>query len=205
MSRPSLVLADDHLLVLEGLEALLRQHYEIVARVTDGRALIEVVARLRPDVVVSDIAMPEIDGLTATARIRTLSPSTKIVLVTMSDDPAMVNTARRAGASGYVLKTHASTRLVATIDAALAGLPLQDSGTEVVPPRGEHGPPGLTERQLEVLRLLGQGLTMKEIGAALHISKRTVAFHKYRIMELLGLETNADIVRYALSLGQRSG
>jgi len=199
MSRPRLVLADDHLLMLEGLEALLRRHYEVLARVTDGRALVEAVVRLRPDVVVCDIGMPELDGLAATAHIRTLLPSAKIVLVTMSDAPALADEARQLGASGLVLKTQASTRLVATIDAALSG---QAAVEPEAPPDAAKGLPSeLTERQIEVLRLLGKGLAMKEIGAQLHISKRTVAFHKYRIMEVLGLETNADIVRYALALG----
>lgn len=205
MNRARLVLADDHLLMLEGLEALLRRHYEVLARVTDGRALVEAVVRLRPDVVVCDIAMPVLDGLAATERIRALAPATKVVLVTMSDEPALAEEALRAGASGFVLKTQASTRLVATIDSAISG-----KGTPAPEPAADPGGPSglpseLTERQIEVLHLLGQGLAMKEIGARLHISKRTVAFHKYRIMEVLGLETNADIVRYSLALGFGDG
>lgn len=201
MSRTSLVLADDHVLMLEGLEALLRRHYDVLARVTDGRALVEAVVRLSPDVVVCDIAMPILDGLGATAEIRTLSPATKIVLVTMSDEPALVDEAHRLGASGLVLKTQASTRLVATIDAAISAKPGAEPKVEAPRPELKALPSELTERQIEVLRLLGQGLAMKEIGSRLHISKRTVAFHKYRIMELIGLETNADIVRYSLALG----
>lgn len=201
MNRPRLVLADDHVLMLEGLEALLRRHYDVLARVTDGRALVEAVVRLDPDVVVCDIAMPKLDGLGATAEIRTLSPATKIVLVTMSDEPALVDEARRLGASGLVLKTQASTRLVATIDAALAAEPVNEPLVEASSEMPASLPSELTDRQIEVLKLLGQGLAMKEIGARLHISARTVAFHKYRIMELVGLETNADIVRYSLALG----
>ena len=153
MSRPRLVLADDHVLMLEGLQALLRRHYDVVARVTDGRALLEAVVRLSPDLVVCDIAMPKLDGLVATAEIRTLSPPTKIVLVTMSDEPALVEEARRLGASGLVLKTQASTRLVATIDAAMSGQPPPDHG---VPPAGPPAlPSGLTGRQVVVVRLVG--------------------------------------------------
>jgi len=201
MSRSRLILADDHQLLLEGLEAILRPHYDIVARATNGKALVEATERLRPDVVVSDVSMPELDGLSATIRIRERCPETKVVLVTMLHDPATARQALRIGASAYVLKTEAGKQLVTAIEEVLKG------GTYVGPVLDIDGAePGaepaaaLTPRQLEVLYQLGQGLTMKEIGRALCISARTVAFHKYRIMEQLGIETNAELLRYIDSL-----
>jgi len=201
MSRSRLILADDHQLLLEGLEAILRPHYDVVARATNGKALVEATERLRPDVVVSDVSMPELDGLSATIRIRERCPETKVVLVTMLHDPATARQALRIGASAYVLKTEAGKQLVTAIEEVLKG------GTYVGPVLDIDGAgPGaepaitLTPRQLEVLDQLGQGLTMKEIGRALCISARTVAFHKYRIMEQLGIETNAELLRYVDSL-----
>ena len=175
MSRARLVLADDHELMLEGLVAVLQSRFDIVARVNDGAALVEEVERSKPDVVVSDISMPQLDGLAAAGRIRRISPTTKIVLVTMKHDPAMARQALQIGASGYVLKTEAPRQLVIAIEKALEG------GTYIGPglsPEGSEDVAAakLTPRQLEVLRLLGKGMTMPEVGQKLNISARTVAF-----------------------------
>ncbi|MEM7160058.1 MAG: response regulator transcription factor [Myxococcota bacterium] len=199
MSRARLVLADDHGLMLEGLAVVLLPHFDIIARVDDGLALVEEVERSKPDVVVSDISMPQLDGLAAAGRIRRISPETKIVLVTMKHDPAMARQALQIGASGYVLKTEAPRQLVVAVQKALEG------GTYIGPglrPEGTEdlAAAKLTTRQLQVLRLLGQGLTMPEVGQKLNISARTVAFHKYRVMEVLGIESNAALIRYAHSM-----
>lgn len=201
MSKARLVLADDHEMLLEGLEALLRPHYDVVARATNGEDLVAAVERERPDVVVSDVSMPQLDGLSATHKIRELCPETKIVLVSMRHDPATARQALHLGASAYVLKTEASRQLLDAIEKALEG------GTYIGPALREgddaveaEAVVSLTARQLEVLKLLGTGLTMKEIGRSLSISARTVAFHKYRIMEQLGIDTNAGLLRYVHSL-----
>ncbi|MCA9709104.1 MAG: response regulator transcription factor [Myxococcales bacterium] len=207
MTRARLVLADDHRLVLDGLGSLLSDRYEIVARVTDGSALFEAAMAHKPDVVVSDVSMPVEDGLSAARRLLEAAPQTRIVLVTMNQDRNMAAEAQQAGVLGYVLKSEASHELFLAIDAAMAGRtytsPSLSSGPAPLPcPAQSADSPlaRLTERQRQVLRLLGRGRSMKEVASELHISPRTVAFHKYRIMELLGVQTNADLIRVALSL-----
>lgn len=203
--RPRLILADDHRLVLDGLDSLLSKHYEIVARVTDGRTLFCEAERLRPDVVVSDVSMPHEDGLSAARRILQAVSNVRIVLVTMSDDPALASEALGLGIHGYVLKSEASRELFMAVETVIADrtyispvLSMENSSESLL--MAQAPPPSLTERQIEVLRFLGRGGTMKEIASKLHISPRTVAFHKYRIMEQLGIHSNAELVRYALAI-----
>ncbi|MEM9456927.1 MAG: response regulator transcription factor [Myxococcota bacterium] len=201
-----LILADDHQIVLDGLELLLAQKYEVVARVTNGSALFDEVQKHRPEVVVSDVRMPEEDGLSAARRILAVLPKTRVVLVTMDDDPAIASAAIKAGAHGYVLKSEASRELFTAIETVVSGETYISPALSSARPDPAKAPDpkipaNLTERQVEVLRQLGQGLTMKEVAAKIHISPRTVAFHKYRIMEQLGVQTNAELIRYALSLG----
>lgn len=205
-ARPTVILADDHQLLLDGLNHLLDSRYEVLAHATDGRELVELVQKFQPDVVVSDISMPHCDGLTAVQLISQISPKTRLVLVTMNNSPELVNESMRRGVSGFVLKTDASSDLVLAIDAALAGgsyisasLSRAEANDAVLV--GGRGNPVLTERQSEVLRLLSQGKTMKQVADTLNISHRTVAFHKYRIMELLEIDNNADLIRYAVSAG----
>lgn len=201
-----LIIADDHQIVLDGLELLLAQKYEVVARVTNGSALFDAVQEHRPQVVVSDIRMPEEDGLSAARRILAVLPKTRIVLVTMDDDPAIASAAIKAGAHGYVLKSEASRELFTAIETVVSSETyispaLSSARPDLALAPDPQLPANLTQRQVEVLRRLGQGLTMKEVAAKIHISPRTVAFHKYRIMEQLGIQTNAELIRYALSLG----
>ena len=206
MTRTRIALADDHQLVLDGLESLLSSRYQIVARATNGEDLYAAVEQHEPDVVVSDVSMPREDGISATRRIMAAFPQTRVVLVTMNDDPMIATQALEAGARGYVLKSEASRELFTAIDAVVAGqtyrsLALSGGGDSDAEVSHQQTPPTLTDRQVEVLRLLGRGCSMKEVAAELHISPRTVAFHKYRIMEQLGISTNAELVRRAMALG----
>lgn len=201
IKRARIVFADDHRVFLEGLRSLLEPSYDVVGMFTDGKALVHAVLHQAPDVVVTDISMPGGDGLEAARRILELRPDVGVVLLTMNDSPAIAATAMRMGVRGYVLKTDASTDLEAAIEAALAGdkhlSQTLVSGT-VSQLSGEEP---LTERQLEVLRLLGLGHTMKEVATALSLSPRTVAFHKYRIMEALGVHSNAALLQHAVARG----
>lgn len=207
MTRARILLADDHVVMLEGLRSLLARHYDVVGTVRDGQALVQAVEREAPDVVVTDVSMPGGDGLEAARRILELAPRTRVVLLTMNESSALAATALRMGVSGFVLKTDAATDLVAAIDAALLGhthLSQALVGGTVSrlasETRGE-GSMSLTPRQVEVLRLLGQGKTMKEVAVTLGVSPRTVAFHKYRIMEVLGITTNAELIQHAVAEG----
>jgi DNA-binding NarL/FixJ family response regulator len=211
MTRARILLADDHVVMLEGLRSLLERHYDVVGTVTDGQALVQAVQREAPDVVVTDVSMPGGDGLEAARRILELAPRTRVVLLTMNESPGLAAIALRMGVSGFVLKTDAATDLVAAIDAALLGYNHLSQtlvgGTVSQLTSGDRGGSSteLTPRQLEVLRLLGQGRTMKEAAATLGVSPRTVAFHKYRIMEVLGLRTNAELFQHAVAEGLTTG
>ena len=204
MRRARIVLADDHVVMQQGLRALLQPRYDVVACVSTADTLVAAVQEHEPDVVVSDISMPG-DGLDAFRRIRERWPGTRVVFLTMNDSAALAASALRQGASGYVLKTEAAEQLAHAIEAALAGR------THLSPELAEdtlahltdrsHAAQALTERQLDVLRLLGRGCTMKEIAERLCISPRTVAFHKYRIMEVMGVKTTAELLRKAMDGG----
>lgn len=205
MSRPRILLADDHAMVLEAFRALLEPEFDIVGTVTDGRALIGDCARLHPDVVVLDIAMPLLNGLDAGRRLKAERPSIKLIYLTMNPDPFFASEALRLGASGYVLKTSAASELKQAIQEALKHrsyiTPLI-AGDAVValinqqPTRRE-----LTTRQREVLQLLAEGRSMKEVAAILNVTPRTVAFHKYRMMEQLQVKSSAALVQFAVKNG----
>ena len=207
MTRARLLLADDHPVMLEGLRSLLARRYDVVGTVSDGQALVKAAKLDAPDVVVTDVSMPGGDGLEAARQILQIVPPPRVVLLTANESSALAATALRMGVSGFVLKTDTATDLVAAIDAALLGhthLSQALVGGTLSRLAGEargEGSTELTLRQVEVLRLLGQGKTMKEVGAALSISPRTVAFHKYRIMEVLGIRTNAELLRHAIAKG----
>lgn len=201
MTRARLLLADDHVVMLEGLRSLLARDYDVVGTVTNGRALVQAVLRDAPDVVVTDVSMPGGDGLEAARRIRELAPGVRVVLLTMNESPALAATAFRMGVSGYVLKSDASTDLIAAIEAALGGANHISRSLVSGTVSQLAGKEQLTSRQLQVLRLLGQGHTMKEVATTLSLSPRTVAFHKYRIMEALGVRTNAELLQHAVSRG----
>ena len=204
-SRPRVLIADDHNLVAEALRQILASEFEVVAIVFDGRNLIATAQNLRPDVILADVAMPLLNGLDAAARIIRMLPETKVVYVTMNRDPDLVVEALRRGASGYLLKTAAVNELPAAIHAALRGEIWISSclnGSVYSPlPHTETFSTArevLTDRQLDVLQLLAEGRTLKEVAGILNVSARTVAFHKYRMMESLGLQNDMEVVQRAI-------
>jgi len=207
--RPRVLLADDHLMVAEALKSLLTQEFDLVGVVEDGRALIEAAEKLQPDVIVADVTMPHLNGIDALVRLRQQGDQTPVVFLTMHRDVSFARRALDAGASGFVLKHSASAELVTAIRAALQGktyLTPQLAG-EVLEAMKEGpeqaGDPiaSLTPRQREVLQLLAEGRSAKEIASDLEISARTVEFHKYQMMESLDLHTNAELIHFAIKHG----
>jgi DNA-binding NarL/FixJ family response regulator len=206
--RPRILLADDHTMILDAFQRLLEPRCEIVGTAGDGRALIDLAASTRPDVIVLDISMPGLNGMDACTQLRRKMPGIRLVFLTVNEDPDIAAEAIRLGASGYLLKSSASAELFTAIEQALAGktyiTPLVTKGLPLGVFLGQAAKPGvekLTERQREVLQLLAEGRAMKEVADLLHVTTRTVAFHKYKIMEHLGLKTSAELVQYALEHG----
>jgi DNA-binding NarL/FixJ family response regulator len=203
MRRARVLLADDHAIVAEGVAKLLGAEFDLVATVADGGALVEETRIHHPDVVVADLAMPVLNGLEALSRIRAEAAGVKVIFLTMHGDPALAAQALRAGASGYVLKHSAGEELIRAIHEVLQGrvyvTPLI-AGAALSAVAHRTGPleGRLTNRQLEVLRLVAEGHPMKEVAAALHISRRTVETHKYEIMQVVGVKTTAELIRFAL-------
>ena len=204
MTRPRILLADDHVLLLEAFRALLEPEFEVVGTVTDGRALLAEFSRLNPDVVLIDISMPLLNGLDAGRQLKMQQRSVKLIYLTMNPDPDLAGEALRLGASGYVLKSSAASVLTQAIREALLGrsyiTPLI-AGDVVGSLIERRGGPELTVRQREVLQLLAEGRSMKEVGNILNVAPRTVAFHKYRMMEQLKLKTSAELVQFAVKQG----
>jgi len=203
MIRPRVLLADDHALLLGALEKLLSAECEVVGQVADGRALVEAADRLKPDVIVLDISMPNLNGLEAGRQIKQRLRSVKLVFITMNEDPDLAAEAFRAGASGYLLKQSAATELMAAIRQVMQGrsyvTPLMTEGLmEALMQPPEHGQTELTPRQREILQLLAEGRSMKEVATLLRITPSTVAFHKYRMMEQLKVKSSAELVQYAV-------
>ena len=204
MARPRILMADDHQMLLDAFKVMLEPDFDIVGSVTDGRALLEEYARLHPDVVVIDVAMPLLNGLDAGRQLKAQRRSVKLVFLTMNPDPDLAGEALRLGASGYVLKSSAAQELKQAIQEAMRGrsyitpLITRDVVGSLIQraPRSE-----LTGRQREVLQLLAEGKSMKEVGAILDLTPRTVAFHKYRMMEQLRLKTTAELVKFAVREG----
>jgi len=198
-------MADDHAMLLDAFRALLEPEFDVVGTVTDGRMLLEAFSRLHPDVVLLDIAMPLLNGLDAGRQLRAQRKSVKLIYLTMNPDPDLAGEALRLGASGYVLKSSASHELKQAIHETLRGrsyiTPLITR--DVVGSLLQHQTTRheLTMRQREVLQLLAEGRSMKEIGAILDITPRTVAFHKYQMMEQLRLKTSAELVQFAVRHG----
>jgi DNA-binding NarL/FixJ family response regulator len=207
--RPRVLLADDHLMVAEALKSLLAPEFDLVGVVEDGRRLVEAAGTLRPDVIVADITMPHLNGIDALVQLRQRVDHVPVVFLTMHRDASFARRALDAGASGFVLKHSASAELVLAIHAALEGktyLTPQLAG-EVLEsmkrgPQQDGGLLGaLTPRQREVLQLAAEGQSAKQIASTLGISPRTVEFHKYQMMEFLGLRTNAELVHFAIRHG----
>jgi len=205
-SRPRVLIADDHTLVAELCKRLLETDFDVVGVVADGRALVQAAAKLRPDVVVLDVAMPILNGLDAGQRVKELLPTVKLVYLTMNPDSDVAAEAFERGASGYLLKTCAASEMVLAVREALRGKSYVSralSQDTIDCLRWQHKKlvqqdERLTVRQREVLQLLAEGKVMKEVGAILHMSTRTVAYHKYRMMEVLGAKSSAELVKYAV-------
>ncbi len=209
MKKPRVLLADDHKIVLEGLRGILENEFELVGTVEDGRALVAAAQELNPDVIVADISMPLLNGLEAAAQLKKIKSQAKFIFLTMHPDASYATRALEAGASGYVLKHSAPSELVQAIREALRGrvyiTPLIAKDVLQTFTDESHGIRRsyleLTPRQREVLQLVGEGHSAKEIATILHISTRTVEFHKYRIMEDLNLRTHAGLIQYAVKNG----
>ena len=203
--RPRILVADDHTFVAEACVKLLEPEFEVVGTVADGQALLAAVPELKPDVIVLDIGMPLLNGLEAGKRIKKAVRAVRIVYLTMNTDKGIALEAFRGGASGYLLKTSAGAELVTAVREVLKGKkyisPLVTTDVEgfFIETRVSHtGQETLTNRQREVLQLLAEGRSMKEVAYTLKLTPRTVAFHKYKIMERLRLKTNAELVQYAI-------
>lgn len=209
MSKPRILLADDHLLLLDGLKRLLERHYELVGTVQDGLSIVNEAQRLQPDLVLLDVAMPVLNGLQAGKRLREHMPNVKILYVSMYGDRPYVEEALRIGASGYILKRAGWEELSRAIEAVLAGSifispELSNAGeisTPAPPSRLSSTDQPLTDRQRQILKLVAAGYTAKEIGRMLHITSKTVEFHKGRLMRQLQLQSTVELARYALSHG----
>jgi DNA-binding NarL/FixJ family response regulator len=206
MHRSRILIADDHILVAELCKKVLEPEFEVIGIVSDGLELVRTAAALAPDVTVVDIAMPSLSGLDAAQQIKQKSPAVKVIFLTMNPDPEVAAEAFRKGASGYLLKTSAARDLVASVRDVLRGKSYLSTGIpkdtvdflrrqrDKLVVEADR----LTERQREVLQLLVAGKEMKEIAGVLNMSTRTVAFHKYRIMEVLGAKSISDLIKYAV-------
>jgi DNA-binding NarL/FixJ family response regulator len=204
--RPRILIADDHTLVAELCRKLLEIEFQVVGTVSNGRAMVRAAAELRPDIIVVDVAMPILNGLDAGQQVKEMLPAVKLIFLTMNSDIELAAEAFRRGASGYLLKTCAASEMVNAVHDVLSGKSymskslrredvnyLRRTETKLI-----EEDERLTERQREVLQLLAEGKVMKEIADILNMTTRTVAFHKYRMMETLGARSNAELVRYAV-------
>ena len=205
MGLPRVMLADDHTILVEAFRKLLEPHCEIVGTVADGRALLETAPQLKPAVIIVDIGMPLMNGLEAGMRLKELMPTVKLIFLTMNEDPELAMEAMRSGASGYLLKSSAGSELIRAIEMALRGksyvTPKLARGMQkafINNPGPKARDKTLTPRQREVVHLLAEGKSMKEIASVLNVTPRTVAFHKYRVMEQLDLKTTAELIQYAI-------
>jgi DNA-binding NarL/FixJ family response regulator len=206
MPKPRILLADDHVLVLEGFRRILQEHYELVGTVGDGYALLAAAKTVQPDIVILDISMPLLNGIDTAAQLKKICPTAKIIIVTMHAGADYVRSAFEAGASAYVLKGSAVDELEQAIRAVLGGhsyiTPLITKElVDAYLSTPSEKPKGLTPRQREVLQFLAEGRTAKEIANLLHITSRTVEFHKEQILDQLKLKTTADLIKYALTHG----
>jgi DNA-binding NarL/FixJ family response regulator len=203
------MLADDHRVVVEGFRKILEPEFDLLGMAEDGQALLETAPRLKPDIILLDISMPRVNGIKAARELRKLLPETKLIVLTMHANAEYVAEAFRSGASGYVLKHSSAAEVIRAIHEVWQGrsyvtpLVTKDmvetllDGAE----RGRRSSDKLTSRQREVLRLVAEGRSLKEIAATLHISVKTVEFHKSRLMAQVGLRTTAELTQYAIRHG----
>jgi DNA-binding NarL/FixJ family response regulator len=209
MARARVLLADDHVVVAQGLSRLLADDFDLVGIVGDGQAMVEAVRTLQPELVVADVSMPVLGGLDALRRIQAEGLDAKVIFLTMHADAQLATEALRAGASGYLLKQAAGEELITALQEVLRGrvyltpLITRDVLQDLLAPATRPAAPGaqLTARQVEVLRLIVEGRTMKEAAATLHLSVRTVESYKYDMMRALGVETTAELIHYAIQHG----
>jgi len=204
--KPRVLLADDHRMVAEGLKGLLTEEFDLVGIVEDGHAMVRAARDLRPDVIVADISMPHLNGIDALAQLKQYNPQVRVVFLTMHRDPAYARRALQAGALGFVLKHSAPAELVLAVRSALQGRTFiaPDLAAEVFRSASnkESDPAkALTSRQREILQLLAEGQSAKQIAALLNLSARTVEDHKYRMMETLGIENSAELIHFAIKHG----
>ena len=205
MKLPRAILADDHKILVEAFRKLLEPHCDVVATVSDGRELLDVGSTLKPDVIVLDIGMPLLNGLEAGRQLKKKMPAVKLIFLTMHQDPDLAVEAMHSGASGYLLKTSAPSELLHAIEEALKGrsyvTPQIAAGMEksfIRDPEGHQQSKTLTPRQCEVIHLLAEGKSMKQIADVLNVTPRTVAFHKYRTMEELAIKSTAELIQFAI-------
>ena len=205
MKRTTILLADDHKMFSTALKALLEPEYDVVGCVEDGRTLVKTALDLKPDLAFVDIGMPLLNGLDAGRELKRLMPRLKIIFLTMNPDPEVAAEALRIGAAGYLLKHSKGEELLQAVNSALRGAsyvtPQVSHAMQEIfirDPKALGRTKELTARQREVLQMLAEGKQMKEIAFILHISRRTVRFHKYRVMEELGITTNSGLVQYAI-------
>ncbi len=206
MSRPKLLLADDHVLVLEGFRRILEEDFELVGMVEDGRALVRAAEKLHPDAILLDIAMPLLNGIEAARQIKKSIPKAKLIFLTMHADPAYVTEALRVGASGYLLKRSPPSEVIQAIRDVIVGrvfvtsLVLSDTFATLLGPSRQSLQRSdiLTTRQREVLQLLAEGRSSRRISEILNVSVKTVEFHKSNLRRRLGVKTQAELTRYAV-------
>jgi len=203
--RPRILLADDHTMLLDAFRRLLEPQCDIVGTASDGRALIELALKTDPEIIVLDIFMPRLNGMDACAQLRQKLPEVKFIFLTVNEDADLAAKAIRLGASAFLLKSSASAELTLAIESARSGrtyvTPLITKGRSLgmfLQGAGRPGTEKLSARQREVLQLLAEGKLMKEVAEVLRITPRTIAFHKYTIMENLGIKTSAGLVQYAI-------
>ena len=204
MKRTRLLIADDHVMFAQGLESLLRDEFDLLGTARNGEELVEATLRLQPDVILVDISMPVLNGFDAVRSIKANGSDAKIIFLTMHDDATLLSEAFRCGASGYILKQAAGEELANAIREVAHGnnyvSPLvTDLPDEPLPIHTQKAT--ITPRQREVLELISRGMTMKEIASHLNISTRTAESHKYEMMQTLGVESTAELIKYSLRLG----
>jgi DNA-binding NarL/FixJ family response regulator len=203
MNRIRLLLADDHVMFAEGLQSLLRDEFDLLGTAGNGEELVEATLELNPELILVDISMPVLNGFDAVREIRKRGSEAKVIFLTMHNDATLLAEAFRCGASGYILKQAAGEELVTAIKEVAQGNNYVSPLITHLPAEPQRKQPkkAITPRQKEVLRLISEGLTMKEIAAELKISTRTAESHKYEIMQTLGVETTADLIKYCLRVG----
>jgi DNA-binding NarL/FixJ family response regulator len=205
MKRVRIVLADDHTMICDGFRKLLEPEYEVVGTAGDGRALLKAAEELKPDVVLVDVGMPLLNGLDAARQLKKLMPRLKLIFLTMNPDSDIASEALRIGASGYLLKNSQGEELMKAVRTVVSGMsyvtPQVRQAMEerfIEDPKAALRPKHLTPRHREILQMLAEGRSPKEIASILDISVRTVRFHKYEIMKELGITSNAELVQYAI-------